>query len=161
MLADTTELPVDECIKHAIHFVEVVSGPLFRNLDLKKLGEYSRALSVSKEYSLRLLNRLDRWQPEQAEDAIQQLVYGYPSHEYVIDYYELKELGFQVELFSEGERTAVEALFKYCLTEAAVEISTQTCVELIEPSTTEGGPVATQTDRHPSLPQTNGSAIQT
>jgi alpha-acetolactate decarboxylase len=160
MLADTTELPVDECIKHAIHFVEVVSGPLFRNLDLKKLGEYSRALSVSKEYSLRLLNRLDRWQPEQAEEVIQQLVYGYPSHEYVIDFYELKALGFQVELFSKQERTAVEGLFKYCLTEEAVEISAQTCVELLEPSTAQVGPVEIEVDRNPGLSQTNGSATQ-
>lgn len=146
MLADTTELPVDECIKHSIHFVEVVSGPLFRNLDLKKLGEYSRALSVSKEYSRRLLNRLDRWQPEQAEEVIQQLVYGYPSHEYVIDYYELKQLGFQVELFSETERTAVESLFKYCLTEDAVEISAQTCIELLEPSGAQFSPVVVKED---------------
>ena len=134
MLANETELPVNDCIKYAINFVEVVSGPLFAKLDLNKLGEYSRALSVSKEYGKRLLNRSHGWTSDRSEEVISRLVYGYPSHSYVINYQELIELGFQAELFSKAERSAVEGLFQYCLTGEDIEIGDQTTIKLVEPS---------------------------
>jgi hypothetical protein len=134
MLADETELPVNDCIKYAINFVEVVSGPLFDKLDLNKLGEYSRALSVSKEYGKRLLNRSHAWTADRTEAVISKLVYGYPSHSYVINYHELLELGFQAELFSKAERSAVEGLFQYCLVSEDIEISDRTTIKLVEPS---------------------------
>jgi hypothetical protein len=134
ILAEATELDINACIERAIDFVQVVSGPLFTKLDLQNLGEYSRALSVSKEYGKRLLTRLPKWNAEQAEQVISKLVYGYPSHSYVLDFYELVELGFQVELFTEAERTAVEALFDLCLTDEETKINPDSTVQLIEPS---------------------------
>lgn len=43
---------------------------------------------------------------------MEELVHGYPSHDYIIDYHELKEMGFSVSLFSKSEHVAMRGLFK-------------------------------------------------
>jgi hypothetical protein len=135
ILVEATELTWDECIKQAINFVQVVSGPLFTKLDLQNLGEYSRALSVSKEYGKRLLSRrLSAWSEARAEEVIKKLVYGYPSHSYVLDFYELVHLGFQVQLFTNEERATVEELFKLCLSGEEAGVSADSTIQLVETS---------------------------
>lgn len=120
---------LDECLKHAIEFVRSTTGPLFTQLNPEKLGEYSRALAVGTEYGSRLLRRYNSsWDDNQNTDILEKLVHGYPSHEYIIDYHELKELGFNVSLFSDSERDSVRSLFGI--------ISTgDTVIELIQPAT--------------------------
>lgn len=106
-------MDLDDCLKHAIDFVRVTTGPLITQLNPEKLGQYSRALSVGEEYGKRLLTRHLGWSQDDSEQAIQRLVHGYPSHDYIIDYHELRDIGFQVELFAEEERSAVQGLFKH------------------------------------------------
>ena len=111
MLDKNTELGHDECTKHAVAFVAATSGPLFAKLDPEKLGEYSRALNVGKEYGERLLKRFGNWDDKKRRDVLEKLVHGYPSHDYVIDQRELQELGFTVKLFSDDERAKGDKLF--------------------------------------------------
>ena len=113
MLARRSGMDLDECLKHAIDFVRGTTGSLFTQLNPEKLGEFSRALSVGTEYGERLLRRFTSWDAEKRTRILEKLVHGYPSHDYVIDYHELKEIGFNVKLFSESERSAVQGLFKY------------------------------------------------
>ena len=113
MLARRSGMDLDECLKHAIDFVRGTTGSLFTQLNPEKLGEFSRALSVGTEYGERLLRRFTSWDEEKRTRILEKLVHGYPSHDYVIDYHELKEIGFKVKLFSESERSAVQGLFKY------------------------------------------------
>ena len=101
-------MSLDECLKHAIDFVRGTTRPLFKQLDPEKLGEYSRALAVGSEYGGRLLRRFTSWDDKKRAEILEKLVHGYPSHEYIIDYYELKEMGFNVNLFSGPERTAAQ-----------------------------------------------------
>ena len=103
---------LDECLKHAIEFVRSTTGSLFTQLDPEKFGEYSRALAVGTEYGSRLLRRFTSWDDEKRMEILEKLVHGYPSHEYIIDYHELEEMGFNVKLFVDSERTAVQELFK-------------------------------------------------
>jgi hypothetical protein len=81
-------------------------------LNPEKLGECSRELSVGEEYAKRLLRRFSSWDEKKRDQVVEKLVHGYPSHDYIIDYEELKEIGFQTELFSKDERKAVEGLFE-------------------------------------------------
>ena len=82
-----------------------------QQLDPEKFGEYSRALAVGTEYGSRLLRRFTSWDDEKRMEILEKLVHGYPSHEYIIDYHELEEMGFNVKLFVDSERAAVQELF--------------------------------------------------
>jgi heterodisulfide reductase subunit B len=113
MIAMRSGMDLDDCLKHAIEFVRVTTGPLFNQLNPEKLGEYSRALSVGTEYGAHLLRRFTNWDDDKRAAVLERLVHGYPSHEYIIDYHELQEIGFAAKLFEENERAAVQGLFKH------------------------------------------------
>jgi len=117
------ELSVDEAIKHGMDFAARISSPLFVQLNTEKVGEYSRALAVAKEYGERLLRRYTKWQDERQRDKIlEKIIRGYPSHDYIIDYEELKELGFDVRLPSNDEKPILEEIVKYVLHSSKTEI---------------------------------------
>jgi len=104
------EMSYDDSLRHAVAFVNVTTGPLVARLDPEKIGQYSRELSVAAEYATRLLRRCSKWPRQTINKVVDQLVYGYPSHEYVIDYLEVQELGFDVELFAPEHRSMVRDL---------------------------------------------------
>lgn len=120
MISMRSGMDLDECLKHAVEFVRVTTGPLFNQLNPEKLGEYSRALSVGTEYGERLLRRFTKWDEEKRAAVLERLVHGYPSHEYIIDYRELQEIGFEAKLFEDKERAAVKGLFKQISGDATV-----------------------------------------
>lgn len=107
MLIERSGLSLNECIKHAIEFAVGTTGPLFAQLDPEKLGEYSRALAIGSEYGDRLLRRYADWDPVRRSAVLDELVHGYPSHDYIIDYHELRELGLNAKLFAPDQRDAV------------------------------------------------------
>lgn len=112
MLIKRSVLSLDECIKHAIEFAVGTTSPLFAQLDPEKLGEYSRALAIGSEYGDRLLRRFANWNRERRSDVLNQLVHGYPSHDYIIDYRELRELGFNVKLFAPDESDTIRGAMR-------------------------------------------------
>ena len=120
MIVERSGMDLEECFKHGMEFVKVTTGPLITQLNPEKLGAYSRALSIGEEYGKRLLRRFSPWDEDKRNKVIMTLVHGYPSHDYIIDYHELQDLGFQVELFKEEERNAVQGLFEYLLKEKTV-----------------------------------------
>lgn len=126
-IVPTSGLDMNECLTHAIAFVEATTGRLFDKMDPEKLGEYGRALSIGKEYGKRLLRRYAAdWDEGTKTRALDRLVRGYPSHEYIIDYAELTEMGIPVDLFSEHEGDAVGNLCKWIP-------SAPSTVKLVEP----------------------------
>lgn len=107
-------LSIDEALKHSIDFVGRISAPLFSQLKPDKIGENSRALAVAKEYGERLLRRYSKWDKmEEREKILDLLVTGYPSHDYIIDYKELNDIGFNVTLPSKEEKQILEKIMKY------------------------------------------------
>ena len=133
MLVNRSRLNVDECIQHAISFVVGTTRPLFSQLNPEKLGEYSRALAVGSEYGNRLLRRFSSWDDAERFRVVDQLVHGYPSHDYIIDYHELEELGFKVQLFEGTERDAIQnALLKAAQAVGRIEGS-NSLICLVEP----------------------------
>lgn len=128
LMAVRSDMNLNQCLNHGIEFVRATSGPLFTQLKAEKLGEYSRALSIGQEYGRRLLRRYLGWSEENATSAIHELVYNYPSHEYIIDRHELTEMGFSVEVFGNSERDAVENLiYNHCTKRPTV-------IQCVEPS---------------------------
>ena len=111
-------MDMDHCLKHAINFVLGTTAPLFKQLDPEKLGQCSRELAVASEYGKNLLRRdasrrdasRRGWDESTGLKMLEKLVYGYPSHDYVIAYSELMEMGFNVNLFSKDESVVVRNL---------------------------------------------------
>ena len=100
----------------------------------EKLGEYSRALAVGKEYGNRLLRRFTDWDDRKRAFVVDKLVYGYPSHKYVIDYHELAELGFKVQLFQGSERNAIQTALDAAARIAEEDEQFNSLVHLAEPA---------------------------
>lgn len=117
-------LTVDEAIGRAIEFAASVSTPLYSKLDIEKLGEYSRALAVGKEYGERLLKRYTKWKDddEGRTNVLDKLVRGYPSHDYIIDYKEMQELGFEVRNPSEEGKPLIDAIAHHLVDSNTSEI---------------------------------------
>jgi hypothetical protein len=114
----------DEVLKHAMEFVRVTTASLFDKIQSHRLGEYSQALAIGEEYGRRLLARtLPDLSAEGRETILKRLVHEYPSHEFVIDCQELRELGLQAELFTDEERSAARRLATY---------SGQRCIGLVK-----------------------------
>lgn len=105
-------LGISECLEHSTRFVQATTGALFSKLDPEKLGAYSRALTIGAEYGDRLLSKSTDWSEGERKRVLDRLVRGYPSHDHIIDAPEMKELGFPVTLFADGEREAVVTLLK-------------------------------------------------
>lgn len=123
LLLTRAELSVEEAIKHGMDFAARISVPLFSQLNAEKVGEYSRALAVGKEYGERLLRRYTKWKNEDEKDAIlEKLIRGYPSHDYIIDYKEAKDLGFDVRLATKDEEPVLAEIVKYVLQSSKTEI---------------------------------------
>jgi len=104
-----------EALEYAVKFVGELATPLLNQLSTEKLGEYSRALSVATEYGERLLRRYSKVLEKDQDVLLERLIYGYPSHDYIIDYQEALELGLPVKLFEETERPLVDQLLNSIL----------------------------------------------
>ena len=133
------EMSYDDSLRHAVAFVDVTTGPLVRRLDPEKIGQYTRELAVATEYGTRLLRRCSKWPREKINSVIDQLVYGYPSHEYVIDYLEVEELGFDVELFAPEHRSIIRDLRP--VIEEEHDDRERNIIQLVDLSSTQSEPV--------------------
>ena len=103
LLLNRADYSVEEAVKHGVDFAAKVTVPMFSQIRVEKMGEYGRALQIGLEYGRRLLKRYGKI-PEDAHDIIlRKLIYGYPSHDYIIDFKEMKEMGFDVDLPNEKE----------------------------------------------------------
>ena len=153
MIISRTKMDIDDCFKHGIEFVKVTTGPLISQLNPEKLGTYSRALSIGEEYGKRLLRRFSSLDEKEHAKMITNLVHGYPSHEYIIDYLELKELGFKVELFKDEEREIVKNLFNYFLQHQ------KNVIRLITYSPKED--TGTAVSKKEEVKHENGTAVET
>jgi hypothetical protein len=87
-------MSVKQALHEAIPGVTGIMGPLYAHIDPGKLGSYKRALSEGEEYAKRLLATLKN---KNAQEIVQELVWNYPAHNFVIDRDEVASLGLPVE----------------------------------------------------------------
>ena len=143
MIAGRSGLDLNDSLEHAIRFVQATTKPLFAKLDPATLGAYSRALAIGWEYGDRLLSRSTDWDENRREQVLDKLVRGYPTHDYIIDYTEMKDMGFSVALFAKNERESVDALLYWILDGG-------TAVLLLEPPSAASGHSEADTPPNPS-----------
>lgn len=123
LLLTRADFSVEEAIKHAMEFTARISAPLFSQLNTEKIGVYSRALAVGRDYGERLIKRYGKKENIENRDTIlEKLIRGYPSHDYIIDYKELGEVGFDVSLPSNNEKEILEGIVEYLLESSQTEI---------------------------------------
>jgi len=103
LLLSRADYSVEEAVKHSMDFAARVTAPMFSQIRVEKMGEYSRALQIGLEYGRRLLKRYGKISEDNHDIILKKLIYGYPSHDYIIDYKEMKDIGFDVELPSDEE----------------------------------------------------------
>jgi hypothetical protein len=83
-----------------------VVGPLYAQIDPNRAGELQRAMQVAYEYG----HRLD-YKKNLREGALKALLVGYPSHSFVIDRKEAKELFHHVSDLTSEEANFAESIW--------------------------------------------------
>ncbi|HEV7243155.1 MAG TPA: hypothetical protein VGQ36_28270 [Thermoanaerobaculia bacterium] len=86
-------MSVKEAIHEAIPAVTGLMAPLYQRVDPSKVGGYRRSLAVGEDYAVRLLRQRGI---KKADEIVEKLVWGYPSHSFVIDMEEAAGLGLPV-----------------------------------------------------------------
>lgn len=84
-----------------------VAEPLYAQIDPNRIGELQRAMRIAHEYG----ERLNRYGKNLKEGALNQLIAGYPSHDFVIDRKEASELFSRVQSLSAEEVAVSSALW--------------------------------------------------
>jgi hypothetical protein len=87
-------------LQDSIPLVTGLMAPIFGQIDPIKMGGYRRAIAIGEEYAKRMLALTGN---PKAKDIIQQVVWEYPSHDFMIDSEEAKELGLPVERLPESQ----------------------------------------------------------
>lgn len=85
--------------------------PIVSQIDPMHVGEVSRAMKVAKEYG----ERLSKGGKNLEDDTLEKLINGYPSHGFVIDREEAKELFKNVRRPNEKEYGLIGAFFEHLL----------------------------------------------
>lgn len=124
MLYDKGVRRDDEILKYSMEFARGLTAPLFERIESHKIGYWDQMLRTGEEYGRVLLERGDLIIPvPQAErdrhigDIVRKLVYGYPSHECVIDRRQLadqtKGLGLRAGRFDVRQRAIAKDFRRY------------------------------------------------
>lgn len=165
LLYDAGVHRTEDVLKHAMEFVRATTGPLFEKIESHRLGEFGQALAIGEEYGRRLLARTAPTLSEESrEQILRRLVHEYPSHEYVIDHLELRDLGMQVELLSGEGRIAAQALARHADERAIILVDPEAPATLdmkSRKSVSTQGDVETSAKQLESLTsESDGAAVQ-
>jgi len=102
--------PFEACSK-AAELTSSLYGPLYAQVDPTRVAECARGLELGMAYALRLLRR---YRPDLEEKAgrkiVHALVHAYPSHGFILDLEELRDLGLPARAPEEEEGPIVDAL---------------------------------------------------
>lgn len=114
LVIDRSGMSVKEALHEAIPAVTGMMNPLYAHIDPSKVGGYRRSLAVAEEYAKRILKQ--RKHPD-VDGLTQKLVWNYPSHDFVIDYDEVRALGLPVKRLELGQEEllleAMSGIFSY------------------------------------------------
>jgi hypothetical protein len=105
-------MDIPYAIEKALSFVTCIINPLYNKVNPLELGEARRLLSVGKEYCKRIMKRYSYslLSDDNIESIAQRLVFEYPSHSFVIDLEEAKEIGLNVEALDSKRTNLCEEL---------------------------------------------------
>ena len=100
----------DACSK-AAELTSALFGPLYGHIDPARLGESAEGLEIGAQYAERLLKRYRAafW-AAQGSKILDRLIYGYPTHGFIIDQEEVQELGLPMTLPDDQEAALLDRL---------------------------------------------------
>lgn len=124
---DAHQVSRNDQLRYGIEFSRAVTGPLFERIDSEQVGYWDQMLQTGEEYGRRLLLRghlindeeikVDR--SDHIKSIVHQLVFGYQSHELVIDRGVLEELHLRAGLLPEPVRPIAREFAK-CASETLI-----------------------------------------
>jgi hypothetical protein len=92
-LVERAGMSVKDAFHDAMPTVATTMATLYAKIDPSKIGSYRRSLAVAQEYAKRLLTAR---RVANAEKLAEKLVWKYPSHDFIIDRAEAREIGLPV-----------------------------------------------------------------
>ncbi len=108
LLLKRSNMSIMEAIKLSISFTTEIMRPLYEQINPLEIGEHRRLLAIGEEYAKRLL---DLTKNSRQKEIVAALVSKYPSHSFVIDAGEAREIGLPVHrLDAKDEQMFLEAL---------------------------------------------------
>jgi len=112
MVLNRSTLTVKEALEEARQFVSILITPLYQQVRPLDLGEYRRKVARGEENSRSVMGRYSykSKDSEDIETIINRIVWSYPSHGFVIDYEEAKELKLKVKLLDEEDDKATKKI---------------------------------------------------
>jgi hypothetical protein len=103
VLTDDMDIDVPYALEHAKGLVSAVITPLYQQVNPHELGQVRRFLSISEEYAIRVMTRWSYTDRERGavEKIVRRLVWEYPTHGFVIDIEEARDIDLKVEGLNE------------------------------------------------------------
>lgn len=104
MLSRTTSLSTKDRLHLASQYTTQLMAPLYSNVDPIHFGASHRSVDMSIEYGKRVMSRYAyrNWSQKRITDVLRKLAWDYPSHSFVIDFFEALELGLHAKML-DGE----------------------------------------------------------
>ena len=98
-----TPMDVPHALGHAHPLFAAIASSLYGQIDPHELGGLGRYLSVSEEYSMRVMRRwaYGDFSDSARHEIAQRLIWDYPDHGFVIDLIEAREIGLKAERLDE------------------------------------------------------------
>ena len=92
-------MDVPHALDNARQLFPAIASPLYGQIDTRELGEMGRYMSISEEYSMRVMRRWAYSDLSHADryDMARRLIWSYPNHGFVIDLIEAQEIGLKAE----------------------------------------------------------------
>ncbi len=93
-------MDIPYAIEKALGFVSCIVAPLYEQVNPMELGEAGRELEVGEEYSKRIMKRYGyhSLSDEEIQAITYRLVRQYPTHGFVIDIEEAKDIGLHTQV---------------------------------------------------------------
>lgn len=99
-------------LPHVTKLITDMTRPLFEKVDVVRYAQMSRALKVGEEYTKRLLAR--KLAKPEADRVARNLVENYPTHSFVIDVDEARQLGLQIAASDDRQTAIVDRIAERC-----------------------------------------------
>jgi len=114
LLIRRTRTKIRDVMDLAVQYATHMMTPLYSQVDPLYFGEAHRALELSIAYGKRVMSRYGyrTWTARQIEDLLQSLTWGYPSHSFVIDYFEAQKLRLNVYLMKDQLEDDAHTIFE-------------------------------------------------
>lgn len=112
LMLKKSRMDIPYAIQQSLPFVSCIATPLYQQVEPKELGEARRHLSVAEEYGDRIMSRYGySGVPKQKiREIVNKLVWEYPSHSFVIDALEAKQLGLNIEALDDERNDLCDEL---------------------------------------------------